>query len=74
MAHATDAPASLERDVFSAIGTIATPVVLTALCMIEARGRLETAKRVRQRISGAFMFAIDDAPVQQDPAGMLGRV
>ncbi len=77
-AHATDVLASLERDIFPAIGAmpigaITTPVVLTALRAIEARGRLETAKRVRQRISGVFMFAMAEDLVQQDPAGILGR-
>lgn len=76
--HAGDVLASLERDVFPAIGAmpigaITTPVVLAALRMIEARGSLETAKRVRQRMSAVFAFAIAEGLAEQDPAAIVGR-
>ncbi|WP_254603129.1 tyrosine-type recombinase/integrase [Sphingomonas bacterium] len=76
--HAGDVLASLERDVFLAIGAmpiraITAPVVLTALRSVEGRGRLETARRVRQRISGIFAFAMSEGLVDSDPAAIVGR-
>ena len=54
---------SLEVDVFPAIGAraideIKPPEVLAMLRKVEARGALETLKRVRQRTSDVFTFAI----------------
>lgn len=76
--HAGDVLASLERDVFPAIGAmpigaITTPVVLSALRSIEARGTIETARRVRQRISGVFGFAISEGHANADPAAIVGK-
>ena len=61
--HAGDVLASLERDVFPAIGAmpiraITTPVVLAALRAVEKRDRLETVRRIRQRMSAIFVLAI----------------
>lgn len=60
--HAADVLASLERDVFPAIG--AKPIadideaeVLELLQDVEARGRIETARRLQQRISAVFVLA-----------------
>ncbi len=76
--HAGDVLASLERDVFPAIGAmplaaITPPVVLNALRLVEQRGRLETARRVRQRISAVFAFAMSEGLVESDPAAIVGR-
>jgi integrase len=76
--HAGDVLASLERDVFPAIGVmpigaITAPVVLNALRSVEKRGRLETARRVRQRISAIFAFAIAEGLAEQDPAAIVGK-
>ncbi|WP_156679330.1 tyrosine-type recombinase/integrase [Sphingomonas profundi] len=76
--HARDVLASLERVVFPAIGAmpigaITPPVVLNALRLVERRGRLETARRVRQRISAVFQHAIAEGIVDSDPAGLIGR-
>jgi integrase len=76
--HAADVLASLERDVFPAIGAmpmgaITTPVVLNALRSVEQRGRLETARRVRQRISAVFALAIAQGLVEHDPAAIVGK-
>lgn len=54
---------SLEVDVFPQIGArqineIRPPEVLAMLRKVEARGRLETLKRVRQRVRDIFTFAI----------------
>ncbi|MFN3388489.1 MAG: tyrosine-type recombinase/integrase, partial [Allosphingosinicella sp.] len=59
--HAEDVLASLERDVFPAIGALApddikSPKILELLRVVEARGAIETARRLKQRISGIFRF------------------
>jgi integrase len=77
--HARDVMASLERDVFPAIGAmpiegITVPVVLNALRVIQERGSLETSHRVRQRISAVFCYAMADGLVDKDPAAIVGKV
>lgn len=77
-AHAGDVLASLERDVFSAIGAmpigaVTVPVILNALRVIEERGSLVTAGRVRQRISAVFAYAMAEDLVDQDPAAIVSR-
>lgn len=62
LVHASDVLESLERDVFPAIGDCALdevtrPVVLQLLERVEARGAIETARRLRQRVEGVFAFA-----------------
>lgn len=71
--HAADVLASLERDVFPAIGAmpigaITVPVILNVLHAIEARGSVVTAHRVRQRISRVFRHAKRQQLVDRDPA------
>jgi hypothetical protein len=61
--HAADVIASLERDVFPAIGgadprAISAQDVLAILTQVESRGCIETARRLRERISGVFRFGI----------------
>jgi integrase len=77
--HANDIIRSLERDVFPAIGAlpiaqITPPLVLGVLREIEARGSIETAKRIRQRISAVFVYAIAQGVAAADPAEKLGAV
>lgn len=77
--HASDIIRSLERDVFPTIGDLpiaqlTPPLVLAVLREIEARGAVETAKRVRQRISAVFVYAIAQGICQTDPAEKLGKV
>jgi len=79
LVHADDVIRSLERDVFPAIGALPigelnAPVVLAVLREIESRGAIETAKRVRQRISGVFVLAIAKGTAQSDPAEKRGAV
>lgn len=74
--HATDVLVSLERDIFPAIGAmpiaaITSPVILNALRVIEERGTRETARRIRQRISAVFAFAITEQMVDSDPSAFL---
>lgn len=60
--HADDVLGSLERDVFPSLGMIAIadidePMVLATLRAVEERGAIETAHRLRQRMSSIFKFA-----------------
>lgn len=77
--HASDIIRSLERDVFPAIGGLPIaelnpPIILGVLREIEVRGAIETAKRVRQRISAVFVYAIAQGIATSDPAEKLGAV
>jgi integrase len=74
--HAADVLASLERDVFPAIGakrpsSIEATDVLELLLKVEARGRIETARRLRERISGVFRFGIPLRICNADPAALI---
>lgn len=76
--HAADVLDSLERDVFPAIGAaelaaITPPAVLRILRAIEDRGAAQTARRVRQRISAVFGFAISVGEASVDPAAIVKR-
>ncbi|MDB5706166.1 MAG: integrase [Sphingomonas bacterium] len=76
--HANDVMRSLERDVFPAIGDLpiaelTPPLILAVLREIEARGSIETAKRILQRISCAFGFAIAEGKVNTDPSERLAE-
>jgi hypothetical protein len=77
--HAADIIRSLERDVFPTIGDLpigqlTPPLILGVLREIETRGAIETAKRVRQRISAVFVYGIAQGIVQSDPSEKLGKV
>ena len=77
--HADDVIRSLERDALPMIGALPNsllnaPKVLEVLHAIEARGSIETAKRVRQRISAVFVFAIAKGITDSDPAEKLAAV
>ncbi len=77
-AHAADVMASLERDVFPAIGgraagSIEPRELLDVLRAVERRGCIETARRMRQRLSAVFGFGIAEGLVDSDPAAHLGR-
>lgn len=76
-AHAADVIASLERDVIPMIGSaqlaaIARPDILALLRKIERRGNIETARRLRQRISAIFRFAMSEGWTEADPAAVIG--
>jgi integrase len=76
--HAGDVLASLETHVFPVLGDrpiadIDPPLVLEVLQSIESAGMFETARRVRQRISAVFGFAIARKLVTYDPAGLLTK-
>lgn len=74
--HAADVIASLERDVFPAIGAEApaavdAQAVLRILLGVEERGCIESARRLRERISGVFRFAIPLQICTADPAALI---
>lgn len=78
MVHAADVLVSLERDVFPTIGKlplidIDAPMLLEVLNAVEKRGAIETAHRLRQRISDIFLYGIAVGIAKSDPAASLGR-
>ncbi|HMO74591.1 MAG TPA: integrase arm-type DNA-binding domain-containing protein [Sphingopyxis sp.] len=77
-AHAGDVLGSLERDVFPAIRarpirSIEPSELLAIVRDVEDRGRLESAGRLRQRLSAIFGFAIAGGKADIDVAAQLGR-
>jgi len=74
--HAQDVLDSLVLHVFppigaTPIGDIDAPAVLELLQLLEERGSHETARRVRQRISAIFAFAIFKNLASKDPAAIV---
>jgi integrase len=74
--HARDVIHTLERDIFPTLGgvaiaTITAPEVLHVLRQIERRGAIETAHRVRQRVSAVFVHAIASGLCETDPAAIV---
>ena len=75
--HAAEVIRTLERDVFPRIGTLpirdlTPPKVLEVLRAIESRSAIETAKRIRQRISTIYAYAIASGLADTDPAEKVG--
>lgn len=76
--HAGDVIRSMEKEVFPWLGRlpikdIDEPLVLTVLRKIERRGAIETAHRVRQRISAVFVHAIAEGVATRDPAAVVTK-
>lgn len=76
--HANDVITSLERDVFPDLGMmlpseIDAPTVLATLRKVEGRGAIETAHRLRQRISAIFVYAISESVATGDPAATVTK-
>lgn len=76
--HAKKSLRALERDIFPAFGSMPIrevdgPMILTALRKIEARSAIDTAKRIRQHLSGIFAFAMSESLVAVDPAASVGK-
>ena len=74
--HQNDVITSLERDVFPYIGKmplvgIDSPTVLKMLRRVEGRGSIETARRLRQRVSAVFVYAIGEGIAKEDPAAVV---
>ena len=76
--HASDVITSLERDVFPEIGRMSVKElkpqdILAVLRKIESRPAIETAHRVRQRISKVFEFAAGMGLVDSNPAPVVAK-
>jgi integrase len=76
--HAVSVMSQMEQDVFPVLGakaidTITAPMVLAALRRIEARGAIDTARRLRQRISAVFVYGIAIGICINDPAAIIMR-
>lgn len=74
--HAYDVLRSFERDIFPTLGDVPirdlTPsVVLAELRKIEKRPAVETARRIRQRMSAVFVYAIASGRADADPAAIV---
>lgn len=75
--HSDDVKVRMEADVYPALGRlpireIRPAAIMTVLKAVEKRGAIETAHRLRQRISAVFRFAIANELVEVDPAASLG--
>lgn len=69
---------SLEKDLFPSLGRrpiadISAAEMLATLKKVEARGALETLKRVRQRASDIFLYAIATDRVENNPVSGLEK-
>lgn len=69
---------SLEQDLFPSLGRrpiaeISSAELLAALRKVEARGALETLKRVRQRANDIFLYAIATGCAENNPAAGLHK-
>ena len=69
---------ALERDVFPSIGALPLididgPMVLRMLRKVEARGAIDTAKRIRQHVSAVFGYGIAEGLAAHDPAAGIKR-
>ncbi len=76
--HRTKSHRALERDVYPALGdmpltAITGPMILKLLRKVEERGAIDTAKRIRQHVSGIFAKAVSEGLVPVDPAASLGK-
>ncbi|AHE51735.1 tyrosine-type recombinase/integrase [Sphingomonas sanxanigenens] len=76
--HAKDVIDSLAADIFPAIGAVPitslkAPRLLEILQKVEARGAIETAHRLRQRLSAIFVYGIAAGIAEADPAASLGK-
>jgi integrase len=76
--HRKKSARAFERDVFPDLGGLPIaevdgPMILTMLRKIEKRGAIDTAKRIRQHVSGIFAAAISENLVATDPSASLGK-
>lgn len=74
--HAQEVRDSLNREIMGDLGkmpidTISPPLILVALRKVEARGAIDLAHRLRQRLAGVFGFAIAEGITTYNPAASL---
>lgn len=68
--------ASLERDIFPALGQfpiaeITPPLLLAELIRVERRGAIETAHRLRRRVEQVYAYAVATGRAETNPALQL---
>jgi integrase len=71
--HATEVLTGLQAEVLDRIGQtpiadVTAMMVLTELRRLEARGAIDTAHRIRGRLSAVFAFAIGEGACENNPA------
>jgi len=76
--HAQDVIDSLSENIFDHIGdlpitSIKAPKLLELLTLVEDRGAIETAHRIRARLSSVFVYGIAAGICDSDPAASLGK-
>lgn len=76
--HAADVLASLAEEVFPALGdkplsAVTAPMILAELRRVEARGAVDTAHRIRQRLAAVWAHAIASGHAKVNPAAGLER-
>jgi len=76
--HSSDVWVSLERDVLTEIGgepiaELKAPAILALLRKVENRGAIETAHRLRQRISAVFVYGVATGLCDSDPVATLSK-
>ncbi|MFA6117633.1 MAG: integrase arm-type DNA-binding domain-containing protein [Sphingomonas sp.] len=69
---------AFNRDVFPAFGALPLtdidgPTILSMLRTVEARGAIDSAKRIRQHVSAVFSYGMAESLVGSDPAATIGR-
>lgn len=74
--HANRVWNSLKTEVFPVIGPLPIKIItptqaLDVIRRIEARGALDVAQRIRQRMSAVFVFGIASGLADNDPAGII---
>ncbi|MBM9514370.1 tyrosine-type recombinase/integrase [Desulfogranum marinum] len=77
--HADAVLATLRRDAFPVIGSrpvsdIAPPEILKILRSIEARGSLEIASKVLQRVNAVFRYGVQTGRIDSNPAAEMKGV
>ncbi len=77
LVHANDVITSLERDIFPALGRmplteIDEPLLLAVLRKVENRGAIETARRLKQRVSAVFQHGRSIGIKIDNPAANIG--
>src|SRR3989339_46759 len=77
--HRVRVLASFESDIFPAFGNlnleeITPPMVLDVIRAVEARGALDVASKILQRISAVFRYAIQTGRVVHNPAADMRGV
>lgn len=76
--HSRDVLDSLAENIFPEIGdlpitAIKAPKLLELLTVVEDRGAIETAHRIRARLSSVFVYGIAAGICETDPAASLGK-